>query len=68
MIAVFNLHCFIEDTSSAVIIISIPKELLSTYESKYFKACNNTSILLELTVGVSSDYEDIYGNPTNITL
>ncbi len=63
-----NLRAFIEDTSSAVIIISIPKELLSTYESKHFTSCDKTSILLELTGEVSSDYKDIYGNPTNIAL
>lgn len=64
----FNLRGFIEDTSSAVIIISIPKELLATYESDYFKSCNNTSILLDLTGQVSSDYKDVYGNPTDIAM
>lgn len=65
---IYNLNFFIEDTSNAVIIISIPKELLSDYEPKYFKSCNNTSILLELTNEISNDYKDIYGNPTNIAL
>lgn len=59
---------FIEDTSNAVIIISIPKELLSTYEAKYFKSYNNTSIVLESTDKYSSDYTDVYGNPTKIAI
>lgn len=64
----FNLRAFIEDTSSAVIIISIPKELFSSYNKENFKSYNSTSILLELTGEVSKDYEDVYGNPTNIAL
>lgn len=64
----FNLRAFIEDTSSAVIIISIPKELFSSYKKENFKSYNSTSILLELTSEVSKDYEDVYGNPTNIAL
>lgn len=63
-----NLRSFIEDTSSAVIIISIPKELLSNYDSNDFTSCDSTSILLELTGEVSNDYKDVYGNPTNIAL
>ncbi len=64
----YNLQCFIEDTSNAVIIISISYELLSSYESKYFKSYNNTSILLELTGEVSKDYKDVYGVPTKIAV
>lgn len=64
----FNLRKFIEDTTNAVIIISIPQELLTPYDPNYFKSCNNTSILLTLTGEVSSDYKDIFENPTNIAL
>lgn len=64
----FNLNFFIEDTSSAIIILSIPKELFSTYSSIYFKSCTSSSIVLELTGEVSSDYKDVYGNPTSIAL
>lgn len=64
----FNLRGFIEDTSSGVIIIAIPKELLSPYESKYFKSYNNTSIVLDETGEYSSDYTDVYGNPTRIAI
>lgn len=64
----YNLSAFMEDTTYAIIIISIPKEVLSNYESKYFTSYNNTSILLELTGEVSSDYKDVYGIPTDIAL
>ncbi len=64
----YNLRSFINDTANAIIILCIPKELLFPYESKYFISCSNTSIVLEPTDKLSSDYHDIYGNPTHIAL
>lgn len=64
----YNLRSFIKDTANAIIILCIPKELLFPYESKYFISCSNTSIVLEPTDKLSSDYHDIYGNPTHIAL
>lgn len=64
----YNLCSFINDTVNAIVILCIPKELLSHYDSKYFICCSNTSIVLESTDKLSSDYHDIYGNPTHIAI
>lgn len=51
-----------------VVIIKIPGELLSDYDSKYFESYSSTSILLQDT-GRKSDYcTDVYGNPTSMAL
>lgn len=63
-----NLRSLINDTNEAVIILYIPKELLVSYDSEYFISCSNTSIVLESTGKLSSDYHDTYGNPTHIAL
>lgn len=52
--------------SEEVIIISIPNELLKTYESRYFESCDSSSIILEETGQYSNLYKDVYGNPTRI--
>lgn len=58
----------IQYTSSAVIILSIPGELLSNYDDKFFKSRTCTSLLLELTDELSTNYKDIYGNPTAMAI
>ncbi len=49
-----------------VVIISIPNELLKTYESKHFESCDSSSIVLEDMGQYSSICKDIYGNPTRM--
>ena len=56
----------LSNVSEEVIIISIPNELLKTYESRYFESCDSSSIILEETGQYSSLYIDVYGNPTRI--
>lgn len=63
-----SLDDFAEYSSGSVIIIVIPKELLSTYNSKYFSSYNSSSIVLEFTDKDSEYYEDVYGNPTKIAI
>lgn len=52
--------------SEEVIIISIPNELLKTYESSYFESFDSSSIILEEMGQYSSIYKDVYGNPTRM--
>ena len=54
------------ESEKEVIIISIPNELLKTYDSKYFESCDSSSIILEDMEQYSSLYRDIYGNPTRM--
>ena len=63
-----NLFDLSKNSSGSVVIISIPKELLSSYEPKYFDSFDNTSILLELTGKCSDCYKDIHGVPTKLAL
>ena len=63
-----NLLDLVSYSCGIVIIISIPKELLESYDSKYFDSANNASVLLESTGEVSSYYHDLYGNPTQVAL
>lgn len=63
-----NLTDLSENSSKAVVIISIPNELLSTYDKRYFSSCDSSSIVLELTGEESEDYKDIYGIPTKIAI
>lgn len=63
-----SLEDFCEYSSGSVIIIVIPKELLSTYDSKYFSSYNSSSIVLEFTGRDSKYYKDVYGNPTKIAI
>lgn len=56
----------LSSVSEEVIIISIPNELLKTYESRCFESCDSSSIILEETGQYSSLYKDVYGNPTRI--
>lgn len=56
----------LSNVGKEVVIISIPKELLKTYESRYFESCDSSSIILEETGQYSSFYKDVYGNPTRI--
>ncbi len=49
-----------------VVIISIPNELLKTYDSRYFESCDSSSIILEDMGQYSSLYRGVYGNPTGM--
>ena len=49
-----------------VVIISIPNELLKTFDSRYFESCDSSSIVLEDMGQYSSFHRDIYGNPTRM--
>lgn len=52
--------------SEEVIIVSIPNELLKTYESRYFESYDSSSIILEDIGQYSSIHKDVYGNPTKM--
>lgn len=52
--------------SEEVIIVSIPNELLKTYESRYFESYDSSSIILEDMGQYSSIHKDVYGNPTKM--
>lgn len=56
----------LSNESKEVVIISIPKELLETYEPKYFESYDSSSIILEDMGQYSSIYKDVYGNPTRM--
>lgn len=56
----------LSDVSKEVVIISIPKELLETYESRYFESCDSSSIILEKMDQYSIFYKDVYANPTRM--
>lgn len=64
----FNLNDLSENSTGTVLIIAIPKELLSSYDSRYFDSFDCSSIVLELTGKNSNHYRDIYGNPTKIAV
>ena len=63
-----NLRDLSINSSGSVIIISIPKYLLSNYDSRLFDSCDSSSVLLELTGETSNIYKDIFGNPTKVAL
>lgn len=63
-----NLKDLSNVSAEEVVIISIPKELLETYESKYFESCDSSSIILEEMNQYSSIYKDVYGNPTRMAI
>lgn len=65
---VYNLLDLAKNSAGSVVVIAIPGELLSYYDSKYFESCDKTSILLEDTSKFSDCYSDIFGNPTSIAL
>ena len=56
----------LSDVSEEIVIISIPKELLENYESRYFESCDSSSIILENMGQYSNLYKDVYGNPTKM--
>jgi len=53
-----------ENSSSFVVIISIPGKLILPYNPHFFDSCNNSSIVLEPTGKESAYYKDIFGKPT----
>ena len=61
-----NLKDLSDVSEKEVVIISIPNELLKTYEPKYFESYDSSSIVLEEMGQYSSIYKDIYGNPTKM--
>lgn len=54
------------ESEREVVIISIPNELLKTYESRYFESCDSSSIILEDMGQYSNLCRDVYGNPTRM--
>lgn len=51
-----------------VIIIAIPRYLLTNYDSQLFSSYDSSSILLEPTGETSNLYKDIDGNPTKVAI
>ena len=66
--SLLNLSDLSKNSSGVVIIISIPKELLSSYDPQYFDSYDCSSIVLEPTGEDSEDYKNTDGTPTKIAM